>query len=97
MFVQMRKTVVKEGNAEQVVKRFGGEGIIEKQEGFIDLSVMVKKVRRGDEEVIVMINWESEAHWKQWERVKPISKAIKQTLGNQNLNISSVRKDHYMK
>lgn len=53
MFVQMRKTVVKEGNAEQVVKRFGGEGIIEKQEGFIDLSVMVKKVRRGDKEVIV--------------------------------------------
>ncbi|TCN26640.1 antibiotic biosynthesis monooxygenase [Mesobacillus foraminis] len=68
MFVQMRKTVVTEGNADQVVNRFSGEGIIEKQEGFIDLTVMVKKVRRGDEEVVVQIRWESEDHWKQWEK-----------------------------
>lgn len=67
MFVQMRRTVVTEGNSESVVKRFGKEGIIEKQEGFIDLSVMVKKARRGEEEVIILIRWESEAHWKQWE------------------------------
>ncbi|MGX6444515.1 antibiotic biosynthesis monooxygenase [Neobacillus sp. K501] len=68
MFVQMRKTVVTEGNAEKVVERFGGKGLIEQQEGFIDATVMVKKVRRGDEEVVVMIRWESEAHWKQWEK-----------------------------
>ena len=68
LFVQMRKIVVTEGNAEQVIKRFSGEGHIEKQEGFIDLSVMVKKVRRGEEEVIVMIRWESEDYWKQWEK-----------------------------
>ncbi|MFD1738916.1 antibiotic biosynthesis monooxygenase [Bacillus salitolerans] len=68
MFIQMRKTVVTEGNSEKVVERFSGEGIIEKQEGFIDLSVMVKKVRRGEEEVIVMIRWESEDHWKMWEK-----------------------------
>jgi len=68
MFVQMRKTVVKEGHADQVVQRFSKEGIIEQQEGFIDLTVMVKKVRRGDEEVVVMIRWESEEHWKNWEK-----------------------------
>ncbi|MEH7081885.1 antibiotic biosynthesis monooxygenase [Neobacillus drentensis] len=68
MFVQLRKMTVKEGNAEQVVKRFSGEGLIEKQEGFIDSTVMVKKVRRGDEEVIVMVRWESEEYWKQWEK-----------------------------
>lgn len=68
MFVQMRKTVVTEGNAEKIVERFGGKGLIEQQEGFIDATVMVKKVRRGDEEVVVMIRWESEAHWKQWEK-----------------------------
>ena len=68
MFVQMKKIVVTEGNAEQVVNRFGGEGIIEKQEGFIDCTVMVKKSRRGDEEVIVMIRWEAEEYWKQWEK-----------------------------
>lgn len=68
MFIQMKKSIVSEGNSDQVVNRFSGEGIIEKQEGFIDLTVMVKKVRRGDEEVIVMIRWESEQHWKQWEK-----------------------------
>jgi heme oxygenase (staphylobilin-producing) len=68
MFVQMRKIVVTEGNAEQVVKRFGGKGIIEEQEGFVDSTVMVKKVRRGDEEVIIMVRWESEKYWKQWEK-----------------------------
>ena len=68
MFVQMRKTVVTEGNAHKVIERFGKAGIIEKQEGFIDLTVLEKKVRRGEEEVVVMIRWESEAHWKQWEK-----------------------------
>ncbi|PAD66781.1 antibiotic biosynthesis monooxygenase [Bacillus sp. 7586-K] len=68
MFVQMKTITVTEGNADQVVNRFSKEGIIEKQEGFIDLSVLVKKVRRGDEEVIVMIRWESEEHWKKWEK-----------------------------
>lgn len=68
MFVQMRKTVVTEGNADKVVARFSGEGIIEKQPGFIDLTVMEKQVRRGEEEVIVMIRWESEDDWKNWEK-----------------------------
>lgn len=68
MFVQMRKMVVTEGNAEKVVERFSGKGLVEQQEGFIDATVMVKKVRRGDEEVVVTIRWESEAHWKQWEK-----------------------------
>ncbi|MGE7876725.1 antibiotic biosynthesis monooxygenase [Peribacillus muralis] len=81
MFVQMRKTVVKEGNSDQVVKRFSAEGVIEKQEGFIDLSVMVKKVRRGDEEVIIMIKWESEEHWKQWEKSEVHIAGHKANLG----------------
>ena len=67
LFVQMRKTIVTEGSADQVAKRFNGEGIVEKQEGFIDLTVMVKKGQSGEEEVIVMIRWESEEFWKQWE------------------------------
>ncbi|MDR7319082.1 antibiotic biosynthesis monooxygenase [Brevibacillus nitrificans] len=63
MLVQVRKTVVTEGNADKVVDRFSGEGLVEKQEGFIDSTVLVKKVSRGDEEVMVI-----EAHWKQWEK-----------------------------
>ncbi|MBM7651088.1 antibiotic biosynthesis monooxygenase [Neobacillus cucumis] len=68
MFVQLKKFIVTEGNAEKVVNQFSGEGMLEKQEGFIDVTVMEKKVRRGDEEVMVMIRWESEEYWKQWEK-----------------------------
>jgi heme oxygenase (staphylobilin-producing) len=68
MFVQMRKMVVTEGNSDKVVQRFGGKGLVETQEGFIDTTVMVKKVRRGDEEVVIQTRWESEEHWKQWEK-----------------------------
>lgn len=68
MFVQLKKIVVTEGNANQVVERFSKPGIIEQQEGFIDVTVMVKKVRRGEEEVLVQIRWESEEFWKQWEK-----------------------------
>lgn len=68
MFIQARKITVTEGNAEQVVDRFSKPGILEEQEGFIDLKVLLKKVRRGEEEVMVLVTWESEAHWKQWEK-----------------------------
>lgn len=68
MFVQLRKTVVKEGYSDQVVERFSQPGIIEEQEGFVDVTIMVKKVRRGDEEVVIQIRWESEEYWKQWEK-----------------------------
>ena len=68
MFVQMRKMVVTEGNAEKIVERFAGKGIVEEQPGFIDAIVMVNKAKRDNEEVVIMIRWESEEHWKQWEK-----------------------------
>lgn len=68
MFYQIKRIVVKEGFAEQVAERFKGEGLIEKQPGFVDLQVLVKKVRRGDEEVLVLVRWESEEDWKNWEK-----------------------------
>ncbi|PMC34505.1 antibiotic biosynthesis monooxygenase [Bacillus sp. UMB0899] len=67
MFIQLKTVTVTEGNAEKMVERFAGEGIIEQQKGFIDLTVLKKKQRRGDEEVIIMIRWESESDWKAWE------------------------------
>lgn len=67
MFIEMKIFIVKEGILNIVVECFIGEGIIEKFEGFIDLSVFVKKVRCGDEEVVVMICWEFEEVWKNWE------------------------------
>lgn len=67
MFIETKTITVKEGTSQLVVDRFTGPGIIEQSEGFIDLSVLVKKVRRGDEEVVVLIRWESEEAWKKWE------------------------------
>lgn len=41
---------------------------MEQQPGYIDKQVLVKKVRRGDEEVLIMVRWESEEAWKNWEK-----------------------------
>jgi heme oxygenase (staphylobilin-producing) len=68
MFIETKTFIVKEGTSDIVVNHFTGEGHIEQSEGFIDLSVLVKRTRRGEEEVIVMIRWESEAAWKGWEK-----------------------------
>ena len=72
MFVQMRRTVVTEGNAHKIVERFKKNpekpSKVEQREGYIDREVLVKKTRRGDEEVIVLIRWETEEAWKAWEK-----------------------------
>lgn len=70
-FIETLTIVVKEGFAEQVVHRFSQEAAVEKAEGFIDLSIIVKKARKGEEEVIVLIRWENEDMWKQWEVSEP--------------------------
>ena len=69
MFIQMRRFTVTEGNAHRLIEKFSkGDSPVSKQEGFIDMTVMEKKVRRGDEEVLIMVRWQSEAHWKAWEK-----------------------------
>lgn len=69
MIVQLRRFTVTEGNGHLVVEKFkqGGE-LVEQQPGFIDKTVLQKKVRRGEEEVIMMVRWESEEAWKAWEK-----------------------------
>ncbi|WP_110928964.1 antibiotic biosynthesis monooxygenase family protein [Bacillus massiliglaciei] len=82
MFIQKRVMTIKEGFADQVVENFRNrQGIIQEQEGFIDQTVMVKKVRRGDEEVVIMIRWESESHWKQWEKSDAHIQGHKKNMG----------------
>ena len=74
MFIQMRKWVVMEGNSEKVIERFtkrkdsNKPSILESREGYIGREILVKKVRRGEEEVIMMVRWESEEAWKAWEK-----------------------------
>lgn len=68
MFIETRNIVVKEGNSENIVNQFSQKGLVETMEGFIDLNVLVKKSKKGgDEEVLVMIRWDSEESWKKWE------------------------------
>lgn len=71
MFIETKTILVKEGNSEKIISRFSQEGDIEKAEGFIDLSILVKQVKRGDEEVIILVRWESEEAWKNWEKSEP--------------------------
>lgn len=71
MYIEMLTIVVKEGFADNVVSRFSQEAAVEKAPGFVDLSVLVQKARKGEEEVVVMIRWESQERWKQWEVSEP--------------------------
>lgn len=72
MFVQIRKWIITEGNSDKILERFKKKSdeptLIEKQPGFIGRELLVKKVRRGDEEVVMMVRWESEEAWKNWEK-----------------------------
>lgn len=69
MFYQIKKILVKEGHSSNVIDRFSKKDmLIEQQPGFLDKQVLVKKSRRGDEEVMVMISWQSEKDWKNWEK-----------------------------
>ena len=68
MFVQMKRFVVKEGTSDLVLNRFSGQNKLAEQPGFIDRTILKKNVRRGDEEVILYVRWESEENWKKWEK-----------------------------
>jgi heme oxygenase (staphylobilin-producing) len=69
MYVQLRTITVRKGHADKVVERFGKEGAIEQSEGFVDLSVLVKRNRNAEEdEVVVMVRWESEEACDKWRR-----------------------------
>lgn len=81
MLIETKTFIVTEGHAEEIVQHFTGEGDIEKSEGFIDLSVLVKRTRKGNEEVIVMIRWESDEAWKGWEKSEPHLEGHRQQRG----------------
>ena len=74
MFVQIRKWTITEGNSDKIIERFRkkpdkGPSLIEQREGFIGRELLVKNVRRGEEEVVMIIRWESEEAWKAWEKM----------------------------
>jgi heme oxygenase (staphylobilin-producing) len=68
VLIQTRTIVVEKGNSEKVVERFSQESPVEAMEGLIDISILVNKKSKESEEVVVMIRWESEQDWKNWEK-----------------------------
>lgn len=72
MFIQKKKWIVTEGNSDKILEKFKQRkekpSMIESREGFIGREILVKKVRRGEEEVIMMVRWESEEALKAWEK-----------------------------
>ncbi|AMW98897.1 antibiotic biosynthesis monooxygenase family protein [Rummeliibacillus stabekisii] len=73
MFVQIRRWILTEGHANNIIDRFSkkpGEGpsLIEQREGFISRELLMKNTRRGEEEVVMIIRWDSEEAWKAWEK-----------------------------
>ncbi|WP_432353579.1 antibiotic biosynthesis monooxygenase family protein [Sporosarcina sp. A2] len=68
MFYQIKRMTVKEGTSTKVTDKFSGEGLIEKQTGFLGLEVLVKESRRGDGEILIVVRWESKEDWKNWEK-----------------------------
>ena len=60
--------VIKAGNEGQVLAKFQSESLLEKQEGFIDLSMLEERTRKDEKEFVVIVRWESEEQWKQWEK-----------------------------
>ncbi|HBZ81915.1 MULTISPECIES: antibiotic biosynthesis monooxygenase family protein [Brevibacillus] len=71
MMVEIKTYVVQEGFSDEIVKSFSEPGVVEKAPGFVDLSIFVQKPRKDEEEVVVMIRWESKEAWKQWELSEP--------------------------
>lgn len=68
LFIQTRTIVVEKGNSDKVVSRFSGESPLDNMEGLIDISIMVNRKSKEHEEVIVVIRWESQDAWKNWEK-----------------------------
>lgn len=68
MLIQTRKIVVEKGNADKVVERFGKESPVDQMPGLIDRTIMVNKRAKEHDEVLMMIRWESEEAWRNWEK-----------------------------
>jgi heme oxygenase (staphylobilin-producing) len=81
MFVQMRMIAVEAGYADSVAERFSQRGLMDGMEGFIDRIVMVKTRARNADEVLVLVRWESEEAWKNWEKSDTHVQAHRQNAG----------------
>lgn len=68
MFVMTRTMLIEKGNSDKVLARFSAESPIDQMDGLVDISVMVNRKSKEHEEVVVIIRWESQEAWKNWEK-----------------------------
>lgn len=72
MIIEMKKWTVKEGHSKDILKKFeerkAKPSIMEQQPGFLGREALMKKTTRGDEQVIMMVRWESEDALKAWKK-----------------------------
>ncbi|MEK8213406.1 antibiotic biosynthesis monooxygenase [Paenibacillus sp. FSL L8-0463] len=68
MFIQTRSIVIEKGNSDKVIEKFSAPGALEEMEGLIDISITLNKKSKDTEEVLLLIRWESEEAWKNWEK-----------------------------
>lgn len=68
MLIQTRSIVVEKGHSDKVIERFSAPGPVEEMPGLIDISIALNKKGKDSEEVLILIRWESEDAWKNWEK-----------------------------
>ncbi|GIP52826.1 MULTISPECIES: antibiotic biosynthesis monooxygenase [Paenibacillus] len=83
MFIMTRTILVEKGNSDKVVARFSGEGPMDNMDGLVDISVMVNTKSKEQEEVVVVIRWESQEAWKNWEKSDAHIQGHKENRGKQ--------------
>lgn len=86
MFVQMRRTVVKEGFKDKVLERFqpkeGKPSLLEKREGFIGREILVKKHAAGKKKLSYLFAGNRKRLGRHGKRVQSILLVIKNRLRN---------------
>ncbi|WMT41656.1 antibiotic biosynthesis monooxygenase [Paenibacillus sp. D2_2] len=83
MFIMTRTMLIEKGNSDKVIERFSQPGPMDEMEGLIDISVMVNKKSKEQEEVVTVIRWESEEAWKNWEKSPAHIEGHRQKKGQQ--------------
>jgi len=83
LFVMTRTIRVEKGNSDKVVARFNEPSPMHEMDGLIDVSVMVNTKSKEEEEVVVIIRWESQEAWKNWEKSDAHIQGHKDNRGKQ--------------
>ena len=54
LFIMTRTMLIEKGNSDKVIERFSQPGPMDEMEGLIDISVMVNKKSKEQEEVVIV-------------------------------------------